>query len=373
MQALSPEQPAALSCGQPRWTMCMIDDRIPSASILIVDDEEANLRLLERILEPAGYTHLRSTTNPEEVLPLCVEHPPDLLLLDILMPGKDGFEVLAELREHLGEEEYLPVLILTSDHSPDTKRRGLSAGAQDFLTKPLSPSEVRLRVRNLLETRFLHLSLQEHNRHLEDRVRRRTAELEEARSQILERLARAAEYRDDETGEHTRRVGQMAGAIARQLGQEEDEVELIQRVAPLHDVGKIGIPDEILLHPGKLSPEKLEIMKTHTTLGGDLLAGSGIPLLQTAERIARTHHEWWDGGGYPLGLAGEEIPLAGRIVAVADTFDALSHRRPYKPAWSLADAWEEIQNSAGLKFDPSAVEAFKTVLRANGMPVSASG
>lgn len=347
----------------------MIADRIPTARILMVDDEEANLQLLRRILEPAGFANLKSTTKPEEVLPLCGEYRPDLVLLDIVMPGKDGFEVLAGIREHLDEEEYLPVLILTSDHSPEAKRRGLSAGAQDFLTKPLSPAEVRLRVRNLLETRFLHLELQEHNRHLEDRVRQRTAELEQARSQILERLARAAEFRDDETGEHTHRVGEMAGAIARELGLDDDEVELIHRVAPLHDVGKIGIPDEVLLHPGPLSPDQMEIMRSHTIIGGNLMSGSEFLLLQTAEHIARTHHERWDGGGYPQGLAGEEIPLAGRIVAVADSFDALSHRRPYKEAWSSLDAWSYIERHAGIKFDPAVVDAFGTVLRATGLAI----
>jgi len=345
----------------------MIRDRTPLARILMVDDEEANNVLLQRILEPAGYVNFRSTTEPENVLSLCREYRPDLMILDILMPGKTGLEVLREVREHFGEEEYLPVLILTSDQSAETKRKGLSAGAQDFLTKPLSPTEVRLRVRNLLVTRFLHLELQEHNRHLEARVRRRTAELEEARSQILARLARAAEYRDDETGEHTRRVGTLSAAIARELGLDPNQVEVIRRVAPLHDVGKIGIPDKILLHPGPLSPENLEIMKTHTTIGGDLLAGSGIPLLETAEEIARTHHEFWNGEGYPMGFAGEDIPLAGRIVAVADTFDALSHRRPYKPAWTSAEAWVEIRDSAGTRFDPSVVDAFQTALRATGV------
>ena len=345
----------------------MIADRIQAASILMVDDEEANLELLRRILEPAGFNNLRTTSRAEEVVSMCLEERPDLVLLDVVMPSQDGFEILSSLREQMGEEEYLPVLILTSDHSAEAKRRGLSAGAQDFLTKPLSPAEVRLRVRNLLETRFLHLALQEHNRDLEDRVRRRTAELEEAHRQILARLARAAEFRDDETGEHTRRVGRMSGAIAEELGLDPEEVELIQRVAPLHDVGKIGIPDDILLHPGELTPEKLEIMRSHTDIGGDLMSGSEIPLLKIAEQIARTHHEWWDGNGYPQGLSGEEIPIAGRIVAVADTFDALSHRRPYKPAWSLGDAWAEIERKSGTHFDPAVVRAFKTVLNASGL------
>jgi putative two-component system response regulator len=342
-------------------------DSVRSARILMVDDEEANLQLLRRILEPVGYDDLRSTTEPGEVASLFAEYRPDLMLLDILMPGKDGLEVLSELRETLDEDDYLPVLIVTSDHSAEAMRRGLSAGAQDFLTKPLSPAEVRLRVKNLLKTRFLHLALQDHNRHLEERVSERTAELERARLEILDRLARAAEYRDDETGDHTRRVGQMAAAIAGALGLDDEEVELIRRAAPLHDVGKIGIPDEILLHPGRLSEEQLVVMKTHTTIGGDLMAGSEFPLMQKAEEIARTHHEWWSGEGYPAGYAGEDIPIAGRIVTVADVFDALTHQRPYKPAWTVAEAWGEIDGLSGIQFDPAAVDAFGSVLRTTGV------
>jgi putative two-component system response regulator len=344
----------------------MVEDQILAASILMVDDEESNLELLRRILEPVGFQDLRETADPFKVLPLCQLDQPDLVLLDIAMPGKNGFEVLGEIREYMGEEEYLPVLVLTSDHSPDTKRQALSAGAQDFLTKPLSPAEVRLRVRNLLETRFLHLALRDHNRLLEERVRERTAELEEAHKEILARLARAAEYRDDETGEHTRRVGRLSGAIAQEMGLDPDEVSLIQRVAPLHDVGKIGIPDEILLFPGRLSPEQVIVMRTHTEIGGNLMGGSGIPLLDLAEEIARTHHERWDGSGYPAGLSGESIPIAGRIVAVADSFDAVTHRRPYKPACPAEDGWREIAGKGGSDFDPAVVGAFTTVLRSTG-------
>ena len=347
----------------------MVEDQILTGRILMVDDEESNLELLRRILEPAGFTDLQETTDPFQVLPLCRQSPPDLVLLDIAMPGKNGFQVLAELRKDMGEGEYLPVLVLTSDHSPETKRQSLSAGAQDFLTKPLSPAEVRLRVRNLLQTRFLHLALLDHNRHLEERVRERTAELEEAHAQILARLARAAEYRDDETGEHTRRVGRLSGSIAQELGLDPEEVSLILRVAPLHDVGKIGIPDHILLFPGRLTPEHMQVMRSHTEIGGDLMAGSGIPLLDLAEQIARTHHERWDGSGYPAGLAGEDIPIAGRIVAVADSFDALSHRRPYEAAWAVEDAWWEIARKAGTDFDPGVVDAFTRVLRSTGLRV----
>ncbi|MBT8397152.1 MAG: response regulator [Gemmatimonadetes bacterium] len=347
----------------------MVEDHILSARILMVDDEESNLELLRRILEPVGFKDLRDTSDPFQVLPLCRQSPPDLVLLDIAMPGKNGFEVLAEIRQDMGEEEYLPVLVLTSDHSPDTKRQSLSAGAQDFLTKPLSPAEVRLRVRNLLQTRFLHLALRDHNRHLEERVRERTAELEEAHAQILARLARAAEYRDDETGEHTRRVGRLSGAIAQELGLDPEEVSLIHQVAPLHDLGKIGIPDDILLFPGPLTTEQEQVMRSHTEIGGDLMSGSGIFLLDLAEQIARTHHERWDGSGYPLGLSREEIPIAGRIVAVADSFDAVTHRRPYKPAWPAEEGWKEIAGKGGTDFDPAVLEAFTNVLRSTGLNV----
>jgi len=349
----------------------MFEGRILNGRILMVDDEESNLELLRRILEPVGFNRLEHTTDPFRVLPLFRERRPDLVLLDIAMPGKDGFEVLAEIREEMAEDEYLPVLILTSDHSPEAKRRSLSAGAQDFLNKPLSPAEVRLRVRNLLHTRFLHLALLDHNRHLEERVRERTAELEEAHGEILARLARAAEFRDDETGEHTRRVGRLAGAIAQELGLDPDEVSLIEQVAPLHDVGKIGIPDDILLCPGQLTPEQAEVMMSHTEIGGDLMAGSRIPLLDMAEEIARTHHERWDGTGYPTGLSGEEIPIAGRIVAVADSYDAVTHRRPYKPAWTAEEGWWEIARKAGADFDPAVIEAFTRALRSAGLDLRA--
>ena len=348
--------------------MASLSEKLKDARILMIDDEEANLDLLERILEPMGFHHLRRSTKPEEVPELCREFSPDLVLLDIVMPGLTGVELLERLRAEWDEEEYRPVLILTSDHSQSTKRKGLSAGAQDFLTKPLSPAEVRLRVKNLLQTRFLHLALQDHNRLLETRVRERTADLERARLEILDRLAQAAEYRDDKTGAHTRRVGDSAAATARALGLPADEVERIKLAAPLHDVGKIGIPDSILLSPGRLDADQFEIMKTHTTIGGDLLAGSESPLLRCAEIIARTHHEHWDGSGYPRGLSGTDIPIEGRVVAVADTFDALTHSRPYKRAWSIEEAMIEIRTHAGSHFDPDVVEAFARLVERHGRP-----
>lgn len=346
--------------------MAQWSERMKEARILLVDDEVANLDLLERILQPVGFRNLRRTTRPDEVWDLCKDFDPDLVLMDLMMPGKDGLEILRELRLRRDPEEYLPVLILTADRSPGARRKGLSAGAQDFLTKPLSPSEVRLRVRNLLETRFLHLALQDQNRLLETRVRERTAALEQARLETLERLAQAAEYRDEKTGAHTRRVGESAAAVARLLGLEEEDVHRIRQAAPLHDVGKIGIPDSILLSPRRLTRDEFDTMKTHTVIGGDLLAGSDFPVLRCAEAIARSHHERWDGGGYPHGLAAREIPLAGRIVAVADTFDALTHKRPYKPAWSVGAALAEIAGGAGRRFDPEVVAAFTHYVGAEG-------
>ncbi|HSR41863.1 MAG TPA: HD domain-containing phosphohydrolase, partial [Longimicrobiales bacterium] len=348
-------------------------ERLSRARILVVDDEPANIELLRRILEPEGYPELLTTTDPTEVVDLYRENDPDLVLLDVMMPGIDGFKVLENLRDEGSTAAFLPVLVLTSDHTHEAKRRALAGGAKDFLTKPLSPAEVRLRVRNLLETRFLHLELQDQNRLLEERVRDRTADLERARYETLERLARAAEYRDDETGEHTRRVGRLAARVAEALGWPEERSEMIFRVAPLHDVGKIGIPDSILLNPGSLSDEEFRIMQTHTTIGAELLGGSEFPLMHMAEEIALAHHERWDGGGYPHGLSGEEIPPAGRIVGVADTFDALTTARPYKEAWSLERTMKEIRSQRGGQFDPDVVDALEAVLSEAGPEVVRRG
>lgn len=346
--------------------MAVLSHKLQDARILMVDDEPANLDLLERILTPMGFHRLHRTVDPREAPGLCQELDPDLLILDLMMPGMDGVELVQVVREQGGEDDYLPVLILTSDHSQDSRRRGLSAGAQDYLTKPLSPAEVRLRVRNLLETRYLHLALRDQNRNLEARVRERTADLERARLEILDRLARAAEYRDDKTGAHTRRVGEGAAAAARALGLDDGMIEQLRRAAPLHDVGKIGIPDAILLSPSRLEADEFEVMKSHTTIGGDLLAGSDSPLLQVAEAIARTHHERWDGSGYPAGLQGDAIPLEGRIVAVVDTSDALTHSRPYKRAWSVEEALAEIRSEVGSHFDPEVVDAFSGLVGRHG-------
>lgn len=329
-----------------------------SARVVAVDDEQANLDLLRRILEPVGYENLATLTDPREVLPLCRDDEPDLLVLDLMMPHLDGFELHQRLADELPGFTYVPVLFLTADDSREVQEKALSLGGHDFLTKPLSPREVRIRVRNLLTTRALHRELHEMNRELDARVRQRTTELEEARIEILERLALAAEYRDDQTGEHIQRVGRTAARIARELGLDDEKVEHIRRAAPLHDVGKIGIHDSILLKPGQLTDREFDRMETHTLIGADILGGSRFPLLRTAARIARHHHEWWSGAGYPDGLSGEEIPLSARIVAVADVFDSLTHDRAYKDAWDIPTALSFLEKRRGEQFDPRVVDAF---------------
>jgi putative two-component system response regulator len=331
------------------------------ARILIVDDEPANVRALERLLERSGYTNAIGTTDSSDVVRLCREAEPDLIMLDLRMPDPDGFGILELLGHLMAGRTRLPVLVLTGDTSPATRRRALSLGARDFVGKPFDPTEVQLRVANLLEMRRLQLELQAQNDALAERVRERTLELEDARFEVLDRLALAAEYRDDETQEHARRIGRTSGLIADRLGLGPELRELLVRAAPLHDVGKIGIPDSILLKPARLTAEEFDVMKDHARIGAELLADSRSPVLQLAREIALTHHERWDGTGYPSGLAGDLIPLVGRIVSVADVFDALTHTRPYKQAWPIDQAVQEISDGSGRQFDATVVQAFQTL------------
>jgi putative two-component system response regulator len=339
----------------------VLNTGLESAKILIVDDQPSNVLLLENILEEEDHATYRSLSDPRQALPAFLEYEPDLILLDLQMPHLNGFEVMKLIRAQVPAGTFLPILILTADITPEAKQRALAEGASDFLTKPFDNVEVSLRVHNLLRTRMLHLQLQDQNKVLELKVHERTRELEETQIEILERLALAAEYRDDDTGQHTRRVGQISAEIARALGLPQAEGDLIRRASPLHDVGKIAIPDAVLLKPGRLTPEEFALMQTHTTVGAKMLSGGRFPLLQQAEEIALTHHEHWDGTGY-MGQSGEAIPLAGRIVAAADVFDALTHKRVYKLAWPLAEAIAEIMRQSGRQFDPRVVEAFARVL-----------
>jgi putative two-component system response regulator len=328
------------------------------ARVMIVDDERANVRLLERMLAGWGCADVVGVSDSSRALEAFVEFEPDLVLLDLHMPPPDGYELLAALARATGESSYVPILILTAETAQPARQRALALGANDFVTKPFDSTEVRLRITNFLETRRLHRELVEHRDHLERRVRLRTSELEQSRVEALERLALAAEYRDDDTQEHAKRIGRTATLLAERLGVPPDDRERLARAAPLHDVGKIAISDAILLKPGRLTEQEFEAMKEHAAIGARILGGSASGLLRMAEEIARTHHERWDGTGYPSGFRGEEIPLVGRIVAVADVFDALTHERPYKAAWKVDRAIAEIVAQSGRHFDPRVVDAF---------------
>lgn len=333
------------------------------ARLLIIDDHEPNVEALTRILHRAGFGAVTGTTDPVAGVELVTRWQPDLILLDLHMPRLDGFGVLEAIWPQLTGGCYLPVVMLTGDSGEDTKRRALAGGVKDFLTKPFDAIEVVLRIENLLETRSLYVRLQDQNHVLESRVLQRTQDLEAAQMEILQRLAAAAEFRDDDTGRHTHRVGHVAALLAAEIGLSTESVEMIRRTAPLHDVGKIGIPDAILLKPGRLTTAERRVIQTHTTIGAAMLSGGRSTLVQMAESIARNHHERWDGGGYPAGLAGDAIPIEARVVAVADFLDALTHERPYRKAWSLEKTVAAMVRERGGHFDSTVVDALLTLLR----------
>ncbi|MGK2962134.1 MAG: HD domain-containing phosphohydrolase [Gemmatimonadaceae bacterium] len=326
--------------------------------ILVIDDEPSGVKLVHRLLTAAKYEDIVTTTDASHSLTLARVSPPDLILLDLHMPGFDGFEVLDGLEDVLAENEFIPVLVLTGDLIAETRRRALTLGATDFLTKPFDNAELVLRIHNLLQIRLLHLSLGQQKDALQDTLSRREAELEEARLEMLERLALAAEVRDTETGRHMRGVGGLAESLALRMGLAEETAAMIGRAAPLHDIGKLGIPDSALLKNGPLSAQETELMQSHTLVGERLLSGGMSMVMQTAAIVARYHHERFDGTGYPDRLSGQAIPLAARIVAVADVFDALAHDRPYRKAWPEEAAIELIIEGSGTHFDPAVVEAF---------------
>ncbi|MEX2274329.1 MAG: HD domain-containing phosphohydrolase [Actinomycetota bacterium] len=347
----NPEVAATLG----RFTPAREGDEAPK--IIVLDDQPSNVRLLEQILARAGYQHVEGITDPAELPDRMATFEPDLILLDLHMPTMDGFAVLEALGVSLSADTYLPILVLTADMSAEAKRRALSLGAKDFLTKPFDVEEVLLRVGNMLETRRLHRQLKRDKLNLESMVRARTLDLEESYLETFQRLALAAEYRDDNTGQHIKRVGRMAAAIGRELGLDEPTVALLELAAGLHDIGKIGVPDSILLKPARLTAKEFEVVKQHTAIGSRILSGSRSPLLRMAEDIAVYHHERWDGEGY-AGIAGPQVPLVARITSVADTYDALTNKRPYKDPWPVERALEEIASVRGSQFDPDPVDAF---------------
>lgn len=330
------------------------------ARILIIDDEPAKVQLISRLLGNAGYAQLETETDSGKATHTFERFRPDLVVLDLHMSPKDGFVILRELNIVIPEGSYLPILVLTGDITNEARDQALSSGAMDFLAKPFSTSEILLRVRNLLHTRALHLELVRDRDTLEKRVKERTAEVIESQSEILERLAKLAEYRDDTTGKHTKRVAEIVRQVAVDMGFSPEASEMMGRASLLHDIGKVAIPDEILLKQGKLTEEEYDQMKTHTNIGGDILTGSNSDLLSTAESIARYHHEKWDGTGY-RGVESKLIPIEARITAIADVFDALMSSRPYKEAWKPAMAMAEVERLSGSHFDPEVVVSFLNI------------
>jgi len=324
------------------------------AKIFIVDDIAANTKLLEKMLKQAGFTQIRSTNDSRQAVPIYIEFQPDLVLLDLKMPHLDGFQVMEKLRV-IEEHSYAPILVLTAQIDIRNRMRALKSGAKDFLGKPFEQAEALARIGNLLEVRLL-------NKTLEQKVRERTEELNQTRLEVIRRLGRAAEYRDNETGNHVIRMRKYSALLGREIGLDDEKCELILNASPMHDIGKIGIPDNVLLKPGKLDAKEWEIMKTHVTIGGILLSGNDSELMLMARTIALQHHEKWDGSGYPKGIKGEEISLVGRIIPVCDVFDALTSERPYKKAWTVEEAMAEIKNQSGAGFEPILVEKFQRIL-----------
>jgi putative two-component system response regulator len=331
--------------------------RFAQARVLVVDDSPANLALAKEMLALWGFHDVVGVTDATEAAGVIATRPPDLVLLDLHLPGLSGLDLMRHL-DPLQSTTPIPVLVLTADGTMETKRQALAAKAHDFLVKPFDPEELRLRVSNLLEMRLLQLQLREQNEQLEQRVAERTRELERAKLEIADTLALAGEYRDDATHQHALRIGHTTEALGIALDLPEPALGQLRRAAALHDIGKIAIPDAILLKPGPLSVFELDTIKAHTVIGARILSGSESAMLPLAAEIALSHHERWDGSGYPRSLAGDLIPLVGRLVAVADAFDALTHDRPYKRAVSLDAAVREIMRSAGTHFDPQVTQAF---------------
>ncbi|WP_420468296.1 HD-GYP domain-containing protein [Panacagrimonas sp.] len=324
-----------------------------AASVLVVDDVPQNIEVLSGILR--SLYRVRAATSGARALAIARgDVAPDLILLDIMMPELDGLEVCRRLKLD-PRTRNIPVIFVTAMSEIDDEAQGFAAGCVDYIIKPVSPPLVLARVAT-------HLALADQQRELERQVRERTSELERTRLAVVRCLGKAAEFKDDDTGLHVIRMSHYSRLLGLAAGMSASDAELLLHAAPMHDVGKIGVPDHILKKPGRLTPEEWELMKQHVEFGGQILGQTDSALLDMARTVAMSHHEKWDGSGYPLGLKGEQIPLVGRIAALADVFDALTSIRPYKRAWSVEEALEHIRRDRGKHFDPALVDRLPQVL-----------
>ena len=341
------------------------------STILIIDDQLTSRQILKQLVSSIeDNISVEAFANPLEALDWVTGSATDLVLVDYKMPEMNGIEFIKRFRTH-PSSSHVPVIMVTSIEDRAVRYEALEAGATDFLMKPVDHHECRARCNNLLTQYQQYKIISDRSRWLERRISEATSEIRLRERETLLRLARAGEYRDEETGNHVVRMAKYSRVIAEQLGFSKDEADVIEMAAPMHDIGKIGIRDDILLKPGKLTQDEFEIMKRHTIIGYDILKDSPSKFLQMGSIIALNHHEKFDGTGYPYGKKGNEIPIEARIVAVADVYDALVSDRPYKNAWSMDAALEHMENHSGKHFDPDALDAFKeqidTVSKIHGM------
>lgn len=330
-------------------------------NVFVVDDAPINLKTYEKLLANLEGIQVRAFTKAPDALEALTKHEPDLVIVDYRMPEMDGLEFITRFRS-IPRLKEVPIVMLTAERDIDVRRRAIESGANDFLNKPADPIEFVARVRNLLALNDSRRKLANRALLLADEVRKATAQIARREQETIHRLTRASEFRDNETGLHIVRMGRYSAILGRALGMTTGEQELLLLAAPMHDIGKVATPDNILLKPGKLTPDEWDVMKQHTIAGFEILRDSDSKLLQKGAEIALTHHEKWDGSGYPRGLSGDDIPISGRICALADVFDALTSVRPYKPAWPIERAIVHVHQGSGTHFDPAVVKVFERAL-----------